>query len=561
MVKKLLATSEKLFQSQSSSILSAATVITGANLLSAFLGIVRNHLLVSRFFGTEMLRQQLDAYWVAFRIPELVFQLLVVGALSAAFIPIYNKYRESDQEDANRMAASMMNIVILVFVGLSAIIFIGAEPFNRLITSTSFTVDQVNLAATLTRIMLLAQLFFAASNFMTGVIQANQRFLVPALSPLAYNLGIILGIVILSPMIGIYGPAVGVVVGALFHLLIQWPFAKKLGFHLQPKINWQHPGVKEMGRLMLPRALAISVDQVELMVSVYFATALSAGSLTMLNLAQQLMNAPLRIFSVPIGQASLPFLSAESAKGSMDKFKQTLTQTLNQVLFLAFPASALLLVLRIPLVRLAYGAAVFPWSATLTTGRLVALMTLAIFAYGVFHIMIRAFYALHDTKTPFWVALGSVVLVVILMAWLVWGWGTGVMGIGLALTIANILEAVVLTIIIQWKYRVIDIKLLIGSQIRIVFISCLMGLALWGPMRFLDTWVFDTTRTLPLVGLTVIVTGFGLGVYLFLAWLCRVAELRPFVRLIKKLNGWRAVLSASDEVLESAPQAEEAKPW
>jgi putative peptidoglycan lipid II flippase len=561
MVRSLFSTGQRLITKQSSSILSAAMVITGASLLSALLGLVRNRMLVGQFFASVPLREQLDAYWVAFRIPEMVFQLLVIGALSAAFIPVYSRLNEKNSDEANQMAASSLNIVLLVFGLLSLLIFIFAVPLNRMITSANFSEPQVALAASLTRVMLLAQLFFAVSNFMTGIIQAHQRFLLPALSPLAYNVGIILGIWLLSPIVGIYGPAIGVVIGALLHLAIQLPLAYRLGFRPVGKLGWKNPGVREMIRLMPPRTLAISIDQIELFASVYFTTALTAGSLTVLNLAQQLMSAPSRIFSVPIGQASLPFLSKEAARKKMVVFTATLTQTLNQVLFLAFPASVIIIVLRIPLVRLAYGAAEFPWSATLLTGKMVALLTVAVFAYGGMHVLTRAFYALEDTRSPFFIAIISVILSVVFMILNATIFSWGILGIGIALSLGALIRFGLLLIRLWRKYRVVDWQRVMQSQIRIITAALLMGLGLWGPMRLLDTWVFDTTRTLPLVGLTFLVSLIGGGVYLGLCWWFKSSELEAFWQMAHKMSQWKKTLGESEEVLETASHTEEVKPW
>jgi len=561
MVSRLFSTSQKIISRKSSSILSAASIITGASFLSALLGLVRNRLLVSRFFATEALKAQLDAYLVAFRIPELVFQLLVIGAMSAAFIPVYSKYKEKSEEEANRMAASILNVVVLAFVAISVVIFIGAESFNTLITSSNFSIEQIHLSASITRVMLLAQLFFAASSFMSSMIQAHQRFLLPALSPLAYNLGIILGIVFLTPTFGIYGPAWGVVLGAFLHLLIQLPLAIKLGFRPEWKIAFKHPGVREVFRLMPPRMLAVSVDQIELLVSAYFTTGLQAGSLAMLSLAQQLMNAPNRIFSVPIGQASLPFLSKEAARNQWGEFKKTLSQTLNQVLFLAMPASAIILILRIPLVRLAYGAAEFPWAATLLTGKLVALFALSIFAYGGIHVLTRAYYALHDTKTPFLVALFGVIISTSLMIASSHWTSTGVLGIGAAISFATLLQFSLLFSIIVIKYQAIDLKIVGYSQIRVFVASLVMGVSLWVPMRLLDKWVFDTTRTVPLILLTAVVCLLGGATFIGLSKLFAIPELQAFTGIYRKLGKWKSILSESEEAIEITSQTEEVKPW
>jgi len=560
MVKKLLSTGNKIFSREQSSILSAAAVITASSLISALFGLLRNRLLISRFFASEVLQQQLDAYWVAFRLPELVFQLLVIGSLSAAFIPVYSAYRQKDQKDASYLASSMMNIVLVVFGVLSLLIFIFAEEFNSAITSVNFSVEQIKLAAQLSRIMLLAQFFFAISNFLTGIIQAQQRFLIPALSPLAYNIGIILGIILLSPIMGIYGAAVGVVIGALLHLLMQLPLAFRLGFTYRPVWDFKHPGVKEMIKLMPPRTLAISVNQIELFASVYFATALSPGSLTIISIAQQLMSAPIRVFSVPIGQASLPFLSKDVASGKLKEFKDTLISSLHHVLFLAFPAGMLLLILRIPLVRLAYGSPSFPWSATLLTGKAVALMSLTLFAQGGIHILVRGFYALHNTKVPFVIALLSVAINITLSYLAVFGLGWGVLGLAAAMSVAGIIQFTLLLILLMKEVGGFRVEEFIVVPVKIMLATAVMGVGLWVPMRLLDQFVFDTTRVIPLVMLTTVVSIIGGSIYLLLAYILGIPETYAYARLIKRVGNWREVLVETEEVIESTSSTEETRP-
>lgn len=559
MVKNILHTGSALFSRRQSNILSAAAVITIAGFVSSILGLVRNRILLTYFFEDPLLRQQLDAYWVAFRLPELIFQLLVIGALSAAFIPVFGKYIDKDKEEAYRVASSVMNLLLIVFVIIGVIIFIFAEQFNSGITSTNFSHEQVVLAANLTRIMLVAQFFFAISNFLTSIIQSQHRFLIPALSPLAYNIGIIGGIITLAPKLGIFAPAIGVVFGAFLHLAFQLPLAKRLGFKYYPTINVSHQGVKTIVKLMPPRTLTIAVNQIELFASVYLATALSAGSLTIFNIAQQLMNAPIRIFSVPIGQASLPFLSKETEKDNLDEFRLTLTASLHQILFLALPASVLLLVLRIPLVRLVYGAKEFPWSATLLTGKTVAVLSLSIFAQSAIHLMTRAFYALHNTKTPFILALIAVAVNIGLAVTGIFILGSGVVGLALAITIATILQALMLFLVLR---RRINLSLVHFSRpvIKMLIATAITGISLWIPMRLLDQFVFDTTRTVPLIALTTIAILIGLTVYYMFSKLLRIEVVQTFVILFQKLGNWRTVLAQSEEVVEATSQTQEIKP-
>lgn len=561
MVKKLLLTSQAIFGRQQSSILSAAGIITLSSLLSAFLGLWRNRLLVGSFFGTPEARLQLDAYWVAFRLPELIFQILVIGSLSAAFIPVFSKHLKQNRPEAFAIASSVMNIVLLIFGLLAIVIFIFAVPFTHLMTSANFSEAQIMLAAQLTRIMLLAQFFFAISNFLTGAIQAEQRFIIPALSPAAYNVGIILGIIFLSPVIGIYGPAIGVVIGACLHLLLQIPLARTLGFHYTPRIWWHHAGVREMVRLMPPRIFAISVNQIELFATVFFATALPTGSLTIMNIATQLMSAPVRIFSVPIGQASLPFLSKNVADGDKVIFKKTLLQSLHQVLFLALPAGMLLLILRVPLVRLAYGAAEFPWFATILTGKVVALLSVSIFATASNHVLTRAYYALHNTRLPLWISLVSVLINIIIAYLSVFVFGWEVLGLAVGVSTSAIVQMILLTIFIVPHLKPLTAGELLASPIKMAGAAMCMALALWIPMRLLDRYVFDTTRVIPLLVLTVIVSLIGGLVYLSLAWFFRIAELDAFMQVFKKLGNWRGVLTQSTEVIEEPPtQAQDIKP-
>lgn len=558
-VKKLFDTSQRIIDRQHNTILSAAVVITGSSLLSALFGLLRNRLLLSRFFSTPQLQQQLDAYWVAFRLPELAFQLLVIGALSAAFIPVYARYRKESESEANALASTMMNLVSLTFLIISAVVFVFARPLNELITAQNFTPEQLDLTVNLTRIMLLSQLFFAFSNFLTGIIQAHQRFLIPALSPIAYNLGIIGGIVVLTPFIGIYSAAVGVVIGALFHLLLQFPQARKLGFRYSIAINLKHPGVKSMIRLMPPRTLALAVNQIELFVGVFLATALPSGSLTIVNIAQQLLSAPVRIFSAPIGQASLPFLSREAADGELTNFRNTFVSSFLQTMFLTLPTSALLLILRIPLVRLAYGSAQFPWQATVLTGRTLAVLSLSLFALGGLQVVNRAFYALHNTKIPFVVAIISAIVYVVGASLSVFVFKWNVVGLGLIMSIASIGQFLILLILLLKKIDGFAAKMLYKPMAKMISASLLMAVCLWIPMRLLDN-VLDTTRVVPLIFLTILTSLSGAIVYLGFAKALHIKELAIFMELLKKVGNWRSVLTKSDSVLEIPTQSQDIKP-
>lgn len=545
-MKNFLRNGRLIFSRKQANILSAATVIMVAVAMSRLLGLFRDRLLAGTFFGGR--EWQLDVYFAAFRIPDMIFQLLVLGALSAAFIPVFSRYLEKKEGEAYYLSSSVINFLLIFFILLSTLVFIFAEPLVRII-APAFDPVEMSLMVNLTRIMLLAQLFFCFSNFLTGVIQSHQRFLVPALSPVAYNLGIIFGIVVLSRWLGIYGPTVGVVLGAFLHLIIQLPLALKLGFRYSFVFDWHHPGVRQVARLMLPRTLALAVNQIELTVAVFLATSLAAGSLSIFYFAQHLMNLPIGLFGITIGQAALPTLSRESREEGFEKFKKTFLSSFNQILYLALPASAILLVLRIPAVRIVFGAASFPWRATLLTSRVLAIFSISIFAQAVIQLLVRGFYALHDTRTPFWIGALAVLTNVSLSFLFIFRLNLGILGLAWATTLASFLQLGLLLIFLNRAIGGFDKKEFFIPPIKMGVATILTAVALWVPMRFLDKFILDTTRTINLVILTIIATLSGMMVYFFLSYVLKIAELKLFVSLVKRLGRWQEVLKSSEELI------------
>lgn len=549
MMKNIWRNSTLIFSRKQVNILSAATAIMVAVFISRLLGLFRDRLLAGTFFGGQ--EWQLDVYFAAFRIPDMIFQLLVLGALSAAFIPVFSRYLEKKEKEAYYLSSSVINFLMVFFILVGLLVFVFAQPLARLI-APSFNPIETELMVNLTRVMLLAQMFFCFSNFLTGIIQTHQRFLVPALSPIVYNLGIIFGIVVLSHWWGIFGPTIGVVIGAFLHLIIQLPLALKLGLRYSFVFDWHHPGVKEVARLMLPRTLALAVNQIELTVAVFLATSLTAGSLSIFYFAQHLMNVPTGLFGSTIGQAALPTLSRESSGKNFNKFKETFLSSFHQILYLALPVSAILLILRVPAVRIVFGAASFPWKATLLTGRTLAIFSISIFAQAVVQLLVRGFYALHNTKTPFWIGASAVFINVVLSFLFILQFDWGILGLAWATTIASYLQAGVLLFFLNRAIGGFGRKKLFIPPIKMGIATILTAVALWIPMRFLDKFILDTTRTIDLIILTTIATISGILVYLFLSYFLKIAELKSYVSLAKRLGRWRQVLKESEEIIPTS---------
>ena len=478
-------------ENKQTSILTAAVVITGSVILSSLTGLLSYRLLASTFYDpTTRSQPQLDAYWVAFQPSDIVFQLLVVGALSAAFIPVFTKYKQKDEQDAFRLASSVMNSILLMFCVVALLVFVFSQDIIRAMTGDNFTESQVVLAANMTRVMLVAQFFFAISNFLSGMIQSYQRFIIPALSPVAYNLGIIVGTIFLSRFFGIFGPVYGVLLGAFLHMALQIPLAFKLGFRYFPIIHTKHPGLSDVLMLSLPRALSVGIDLIQPYFLTFFITSMVGVNLTLMRFAQRLMAIPIRMFGVPISQAALPFLSQETSSSSdLARFNQLLLQSIHQVAFFAMPASVLLLILRIPIVRFAFGAKNFPWSDTVLTGKIVAILALSVSAQAITHILIRGFYALHDTRRPFFVSVFSMMLGVVLGWYITYftQFPSTVKLLGLASTIAvtGTLETVILFVLLHRRTKFL-LKHALQPLSKMAIASILMALGLYFPLKTLD---------------------------------------------------------------------------
>lgn len=546
-VKDIWQNGRNILTRRQSGILSAALIIALTYGVSMLLGILRERLLVARFY--TCCRQQLDVYYAAFRLPDMIFQLVVIGALSAAFIPVFSERLASDKHDANHLASSLINLLLGFFLILAAIVFLAARPFSDLITG-NFTPWQVDLMAQMTRVMLLAQVFFLVSNFLSAIIQTHQRFLLPSLAPIVYNLGITLCVVFFSGTLGIWSATVGVLIGAFLHLIIQVPLVIRLGFRYQFVWDWTHAGVRKVVKLMLPRTLALAASQLEATVSLFLATSLSPGSLTIYYLAHRLADLPVRLLGTSIGQAALPLLSLQLAEKKTEEFKKTLSKSLNQILYLALPTTAIFLVLRVQLVRFAYGAKSFPWEATIITGRTLAAITFSIFSQSAVQLLVRGFYALHDTTIPFLVSLFSVALSIFLSLLFIFSFQMGILGLALAFSISNLLNFLLLLFLFQFKKEKFISKEEIVGWLKMIFASAITTFLTWISMRLLDTFVFETSYALPLLFLTIISGSVGVLTYLGLSKILRLKELETIFSIGRKISQWRKPLMSVEEIIE-----------
>lgn len=517
--------------------------------LSAVLGFVRDRLLISAFFGGH--EWQTDVYFAAFNITDLVFQLLVLGALSAAFIPVFSGLLDQKRDDqAWLTAGQIINLALVSFLVLGSGISLLARPVS-MVVAPGFPPHQIELMIKLVRIMLLAQGLFILSALFTGVLQSYRHFLLPALAPIFYNLSIVFGIVILTPWLGIYGPVWGAVIGALIHAGVQLPLVVKLGLRPVRGFGIANPHVFTVVRLMIPRTLALAIGHIETTVAVILASVLGTKAITLFSFSQHLINVVIRLFGASFGQASLPTLAAEAVRTDRSQFSLTFLSVFQKIFYLTVPSAVLLLVLRLPVVRIVYGVREFTWQDTLRTAWAVALFSPTVVAQSLNQLLVRGFYAFKDTKTPLFLGAVVVAIDIVLSLLFTQYWQYGIAGLTAAASISSVFQTLLLLVALHRKVGGFPTARLFGPVIKIGLAGFVMAIFLWLPMRFLDQFIFDTTRVLPLIALTVIATTVGITIYFLLTWALEVEERQSFVNLLAKIGNWRRILSETEEVIES----------
>jgi putative peptidoglycan lipid II flippase len=560
MVFKLpkLFSSADWLERQQSSILSAAAVITVANLVSSFGGFIQQRLLFHHFVDASVASHQAyDAFLFAFSIPDMMFRLIIVGALSAAFIPIFTQFRAESEEKAFQMTSNLMTLLLGFFLIVGTFVFIFSHQIMSLIVGPKYTAEQIMITSNLTRVMIAAQFFFAISNFLSGVLQSYRRFVLPALAPIIYQLGIVMGAYLLSPFLGIYAAGVGVVIGAFLHMLIQIPIAYKLGFRYRPSLNWRHAGVKKVMKLTPARTATLGISEIQDLFSGKFATSISDVSFTVLNYASKLMTAPIRFFGVPIGQAALPFLSAESEEHDLKTFRNLITKLIHQISFFAFPASVLLLILRVPIVRITYGDPHFTWQSTLETARVLAIISLSISSQAIAQLLVRAFYALKNTRTPFYISVFISCFYVVISWFFAFPLKMGVLGLAIGISVSTITEMLLFLYFLNRKVAGLAGRSFWIPQLKMITASFLMAIFLYLPFRILDELVFNTSRTIELILLTISTSTIGMLVYIYFSMLFDVDELYILQNIFNRIGNWKKVLAKSEEVFIENPSSPE----
>jgi putative peptidoglycan lipid II flippase len=545
-MEDLITKGKKLINSQQNTVLSAATLIMIMIVASRVLGLVRQRVLANYFAPND-----LSLFFAAFRLPDSIFEILVFGTFSSAFIPVFTKALKEGKSRAWKIAGRVVTIGILLF-GVMAIAMGIWAPQIYSIIAPGYDAEQTKQVATLARVLFAAQGFFVISYVLTGVLESLRRFLIPALAPIFYNIGIILGTVFLTPRFGLMAPAIGVVIGAAAHFLIQYPLSRQLGFRFVWDLK-KDEGVKKVGELALPRVIDLAFDQIGKTTELFLSSIISHAAYTYYIFANTLQLLPVTLIGTSLAKAVLPMLSR--ADGDTREFRRILHIGIFQAIFLTLPLSVALIVLRIPIVRLIYGTKIFDWDATVQTGMVVSVYAVAIVTQTLMSILARAFFALHDTKTPVKISFIGLGLLVTGDFLLVRGFGLPVWALAASFAFSTYVEAIILLILINRRIGSIINKNFWSHIIKISIATLTSGSIMFFLIKFFDKWywlrqttsipfekfVLDTRYTLNVLILTVVSFLIGMLVYLGVSLLLRIEEAGYFVAVLRKFISKRVI--------------------
>ncbi len=534
-----------IFKKKQEDILSAAFVIGASFAISKLLGLVRLRLLASYFGGNIKL---LDALLAVSVFQDSIFEIFIFGSIALAFIPVFSKYLSRDKLDKAWVLASTMITLGFVLFLIIAILFLFFADFITPVLAPGIVKKFPELQKTmahLLQIMLISEVFLVVSIFITGVLQSFKRFLIPAVASIFYNVGIIISIIFLVPVFGIYAPAIGMILGALLHLIVQLPLAISLGFKFKLNFDFKNKDVLETFQLMWPRSITIGLTRLAEVINIALASVTVVGSIVALNFAQVLQIAPTAFFATSISQAAFAFLSIEFNEGKLAQFKKVFGESFHQIVFLVLPAAAILAILRIPVVRLVFGARELPWEITVLTGRVLIAFALGITSQAVTLLLIRGFHAARDSFTPLKVSVLTFTLNICLSVIFIFVFHLPVYWLALAVSVANITSSAILLYLLNKTLGGLGNAFFV-PLVKMLAITIMMAISLYVPMKLLDQLVFDTTRTVGLILLTAIASTVGIAVYLVLSYIFKIDELLTFWIFAKRVISFPSRLKAPE---------------
>ena len=515
----------------------AGLIVTAAFFVARVLGSVRL-IVIGAQFGASA---DLDAFLAAFRIPDFIFQLVAAGALSSALIPVISGLLATDEEArAWRVASTVATLMLAVLLVLAVFVAIFAPVLVPVITA-NFTPEQTQKTIELTRVMLFSPILLACGALATSLLNAKGRFTAAAIAPIVYNLAIIFGAVFLAPSMGVLGLAVGVVIGAAGHFLVQLPPLRRIGFRYKPGVDLGDPDAREALLLMVPRAIGLAASQLTFLVAISVSSGLGVGAVTAFTFAFSIFQLPIGLVGVPLGVVTLPSMARELALGEVERFLALVRQAVRLILFVMIPLTGLAIITRGGVVQLLFDYGRMDDEALERTAQTLGWLLLAITSESVIAILARAFYAGRDTATPVAAAVVAVAINVSLSVALAGPFGLP--GIGLAITVGSWAEMTILIVILWYRRPTFDP----GQLVRFGGVALLTGLLATGAAFLVGQGLValvgdEPSKPILLVELALMGIVGGL-VYAALATALRIPEMGTIWRLTISLVRRRTISS------------------
>ena len=506
----------------------AGLVVAGAFFVSRVLGWIRLVVITNQFGASA----ELDAYFAAFRLPDAIFQLVAAGAFGSAIIPVLAGLFSKNEEDrAWRVVSTVVNVMLLVLVVLASVLAIFAPQIVPLITP-GFDAAGIELTVRLTRIMLISPVLLALAAVASSVLNVRGRFAAAALAPSLYNIAIICGALLLGPSLGVEGLAIGVVAGSLLHLGIQLRPLFRERFRLSFKIETSDPAVRQILRLMAPRAIGLGANQIIFMVATMLASGVGLGAVTAYNVALTVMQIPLGVIGFPLGVALLPSLSHAVAAGSMREFGSLVVRSLRMMLWIMLFIGAVGIVLRRQGVALLFGYGLDEQAISLTADTL-SFLLLGLAAHAVVVVLKGAFYSNQDTRTPLLTALIDMIVAIGVGAATVGS--LGLSGVALGLSLGAWFEAAALGFLLWRRVPGAGLESVIRPLIVFLVGAVLAGLAALAIVRLTDPLVGTYPSVLGLLGQVLAASAAAGFVYAVYTRLLRMPELDQSISLARSL--------------------------
>jgi len=508
----------------------AAGVVGLATMLSRVFGFLRD-MVVAGFFGAGMAT---DAFFVAFRIPNLLRRLLAEGSLTVSFVPVFTEYlNKKSREEALELAAVAFTALslILVFVSLLGIVF---SPLIVTVMAPGFlkVPSQFELTVFLTRFMFPYIFFISLVALCMGILNSLGHFAAPALSPVVLNISMIAAALLLRDLFAepIFSLAVGVMIGGVLQLAMQWPFLLKLGVRLRLRFNFGHPGVRRIGLLMMPAAFGAAIYQINIFIGTILASLLPEGSVSFLYYADRVVELPLGVFAIAVGTATLPSFSEQVARGEFDEFRRTFSFSLMLILFISVPASVALIILRKPIISVLFQRGAFDSLSVAATADALLFYTVGLWAFSTIRVVVSAFYSLQDTKSPMKAAVVALVVNALCSVVLMFPLRHG--GLALATSIASAVNVLMLSFVLRRRIGPFLDERFALSLGKICAASVIMGACII-LLDFVFPWregAAFAVKALHLVGSVVL----GLGSYFAAAWFMKSPELATVVAVVSR---------------------------